>query len=487
MNQEILIVADVPATKPGLGFPEYASALRGAICGGHPARFTIGLYGPWGSGKSSLLNALANDLSNTEYKVIPVMFDAWRYEKTPNLIVPLLHNIYLTVNKYADSALSASFRKAIRSIVFGLKFDLGVLSVGVDSDSIRKAWDEEDLLPLDEAFARPYQELKNISASLGERRICILIDDLDRCSPESVVSVLESINLVMDVPGFIFVLALDYDVLVHAVQEKYPHVSPHIFLQKMIQLPFRVPPLDLEGRDFITELIPSWSQLTDDFSDENKELLRELAILGLKANPRQIKRLLNSFLLLNQVVKERALSIDSNMLMVLLTLQLRWPTKYLDIQDAVLANNPEPFSILQQDEENVDLIRFTRRFFDSHLPNDVLRQLLQLTEAVSLDNNIEDDQIKIDDVKDMSQAREKNRMMLPDKLKLKGYHKSPRSTRLFYNPEKPNTRFVIGKHVIRFETRSSKKWELLSSYLLSREADLALNMASNENKRFKGS
>jgi KAP family P-loop domain len=62
----------------------------------------------------------------------------------------------------------------------------------------------------------------------------------------------------MDIPGFIFVLALDYDVLVRAVSYKYSHVSGHILIEKMVQVPFRVPRLDLDPDTFARELIPDW-------------------------------------------------------------------------------------------------------------------------------------------------------------------------------------------------------------------------------------
>jgi RecA/RadA recombinase len=51
MGSPIQIVADVPSSSPRLGFETYAEALADAIRGGIPPQFTIGVYGPWGSGK----------------------------------------------------------------------------------------------------------------------------------------------------------------------------------------------------------------------------------------------------------------------------------------------------------------------------------------------------------------------------------------------------------------------------------------------------
>jgi predicted KAP-like P-loop ATPase len=87
MDDSIPIVADIPQSDPRLGFAEYAEALADAIRGGTPPQFTIGIYGPWGSGKSSLLNVIHRELTRGE-DVLPVFFDAWRYERSEYIVVP---------------------------------------------------------------------------------------------------------------------------------------------------------------------------------------------------------------------------------------------------------------------------------------------------------------------------------------------------------------------------------------------------------------
>lgn len=86
------VIADTPSMAPRLGFEAYADALARAVRGGEPAQFTIGIYGAWGSGKSSLLHAIENELKPYD-DVLTVPFDAWRYERADHIIVPLLHSI----------------------------------------------------------------------------------------------------------------------------------------------------------------------------------------------------------------------------------------------------------------------------------------------------------------------------------------------------------------------------------------------------------
>jgi predicted KAP-like P-loop ATPase len=80
------ILLDLPPTKvePALGFTEYANALKGIIEGSAP-RFAVGIFGSWGSGKTTLMRAIEAQLDQKQ--TICVQFSAWRYEKEPHLIV----------------------------------------------------------------------------------------------------------------------------------------------------------------------------------------------------------------------------------------------------------------------------------------------------------------------------------------------------------------------------------------------------------------
>jgi KAP family P-loop domain len=118
------------------------------------------------------------------------------------------------IQQHGDKSLSDELKRALRSVLYGLQFKIGYLGIDVSPKDIKEQWDAQGLPALEQAFSKPFSELRRIPKALDGRRVAVLIDDLDRCSPEKVISVLESINLVMDVPGIIFVLALDYDVLV---------------------------------------------------------------------------------------------------------------------------------------------------------------------------------------------------------------------------------------------------------------------------------
>ncbi len=470
MAEPLPIIADVPSSRPGLGFSEYAEALADAIRGGEPPRFTIGVYGPWGSGKSSLLEALAASLSAPSSLVVPVLFDAWRYERADHIIVPLLHRICEAAAAAGDQDLAKTLKRALGALVYSLKFSIA--GVSVEPSGFKEAWDESGLVPLDAAFSQPFREMSQIPGALKGRRIAVLIDDLDRCSPDKVVAVLEAINLVMDVPGFIFVLALDYDVLIDAVSQRYPHVSGHAFIEKIVQLPFRVPHLDVAASGFLEQLIPHWNTLIRALPARLVACAPDVAVLGLRGNPRQIKRFLNSFLLIDRIIRERALSVDYESLAAVIALQLAWPDDHHRLQEAVFLGEADPLQTLRlRAEEDPLLHKFVARFLTAKLPLEDVWALLQLTAVVVAST----DSMRppalggpADDI------REQNRGRLIEVLLQHGFKPSTRSERLYYKEGAAGARFAFRKHYVNYERRVGDEWGLQKTFLLTRELDAAI-------------
>ena len=80
------IILDVPAKSPELNFGQFGNAFRDIIEGSEP-RFSIGIFGGWGAGKTTLMTAIRDRLDPA--KCVAVDFSAWRYEKEEHLIIPL--------------------------------------------------------------------------------------------------------------------------------------------------------------------------------------------------------------------------------------------------------------------------------------------------------------------------------------------------------------------------------------------------------------
>ena len=235
------------------------------------AEFAVGIFGTWGSGKTTLMRAIEEQLKGRD-DIVAVWFSAWRYEKEPHLIVPLLDVLREALDRRADASgpdsdsAKSPARKAAQAVArAGLAFLAGVkLSAKTPVleaswepsktiEEVRKASDKvkasDPLSFYHAAFVMLNQAITDFSAD-GERRIVVFIDDLDRCLPANALDVLESMKLFFDVRGFVFVVGLDQSIAELAVAHKYaekdtsPSETPASgadYVKKIFQVPFALP------------------------------------------------------------------------------------------------------------------------------------------------------------------------------------------------------------------------------------------------------
>ncbi len=341
------VIVDTPTPNPRLGFENYVSGIAAAIMGGEPARYTVGLYGPWGSGKSSLLAAIHDELgkwaetgqvSSAEQGAdspIVVEFDAWRYADKGALVLSMLLRIQMAVDRRTKLAhINAETKKklvatldVVKSVVQSIK----VSAWGVDI-SVRPPSASSDGIADLSSTLMPFEQLGKIGAKLPpKQRIVILVDDLDRCSPKGVISVLEAIHVLTDITGVVFVLALDYEYLTAAILSEYPTTDPDRFIEKIVQVPFHVPAPKIEDADMV-DIIPTWSAIQDWMDGVTDRDLRSIMRIGLRSNPRQIKRLVNTFLLFAYMHgSENGPKLDKALALKVLGLQVAWPAVFSEL------------------------------------------------------------------------------------------------------------------------------------------------------------
>lgn len=308
--RDIPILVDLPVSTPGLGSEKYVAAIAGAIRGGTPAQFTIGLYGPWGKGKSSILKGIQAELKQDE-SIAVVPFDAWRYEKAPDLLVPLVWRMRQVLGDKKSPV--QSMLTALRSV------EIEFYGVTVKQGAQKADLTDGSLLSALESLSRLGSHLR------PDQRIVVLVDDLDRCSPGRVMEVIESIRILMDVPGFVFVLAIDYDVLRRAIRERYKNVDADQFIEKIVQVPFRIPELVSADLSVVEAVLPQWQEIKSEwfpgFSDAD---MAEIARLALRNNPRQIKRVVNSAMLARHINWAASSPEQIKLLLASLAMQQRW-------------------------------------------------------------------------------------------------------------------------------------------------------------------
>jgi predicted KAP-like P-loop ATPase len=274
--------------------------------------FTIGIFGPWGSGKSTLIEYLDLELGRSPYtEFFRIKFNPWLYREEKNLIIPLLHTLQDTLARSTTERIIESAKK-IGTVLTRIGAGLFLKTITANQITL------EELEKQEKAYLDKYQqaqsEIRTLRTQLqtviddltnkGESddykaasRVVFFIDDLDRCEPDQIIALLEAIKLFLDLKYCFFVLALDEEVIHHAIQIKYNKFEflntrqskiGQQYLEKMIQLPLYLYPLserDLE--DYLNGLsLPEKAKA-------QVKLLSEI----LQPNPRKIKRIINLFIL----------------------------------------------------------------------------------------------------------------------------------------------------------------------------------------------
>ncbi len=91
--QRGLIITDDIAVEPILDFDLYSDAIVTIIEKSYP-KFTIGIFGDWGTGKTTLMNTIDESLKEFKNEIITVRFETWRYEREEQFVlIPLLKTI----------------------------------------------------------------------------------------------------------------------------------------------------------------------------------------------------------------------------------------------------------------------------------------------------------------------------------------------------------------------------------------------------------
>ncbi len=360
------ILLDSPAANPALGFGDTAEAFVRIIQASEP-RFAVGIFGGWGSGKTTLMEAIKAGLP-TENLVI-VDFNAWRFEREPQLLVPLLDTLRSALVSWAElqgaekkekvRACAARIGGVIKALATGLSAQFGLPGAATVSYDLAAALDalsgsEKPERPQSLYFAA-FKELEDTFHQFkagGIERIVVFVDDLDRCLPENALQVLESIKLFFDLKGFVFVVGLDQDIVERSVQAKFaghtnmssvPGSSPSApasslgrdYVKKIFQIPYSLPavyPKELEA--LLASMFsgaPNDEQATE-LQTMVLPYLRYVVIDGL-VNPREVKRFVNAYVI--QMLIKPALhpDLDSKVVLALLTMAFRpeWAQLYKEI------------------------------------------------------------------------------------------------------------------------------------------------------------
>jgi len=248
----------------------------------HPA--TIGIYGDWGSGKSSLMRMVRAKIENKkDENVMAIQFNGWLFEnhedaksalmgtildeilskrslgpKAKELLAKLIHKVdWMRISLGVGKYFAAHAAAGDMGVVLAATSDIPLIARTI-ADRVKDitAEDVEKLIKengSEKASVRMairdfHDDFNSLLKASSIETLVVFIDDLDRCNPGTVIEIFEAIRLFLFVPNSVFVIAADEDLIRYAVSTKFPGFQERTgigrdYLEKLIQYPVKVPTL----------------------------------------------------------------------------------------------------------------------------------------------------------------------------------------------------------------------------------------------------
>ncbi|GAA4699951.1 KAP family P-loop NTPase fold protein [Nocardioides conyzicola] len=426
--------ADNEADFDLLGFDFLVDGLVVALTEPRLLPLTVGVLGDWGSGKSSLMRiagrevaALTTSVESEEGpkpkpRYLVVEFSPWQHEDYDDVKTALMTSILDALHENAPS-LKAEINR-LRKIVDGLKrlgrrsgrvgasvaagatpivlqltspdldpgvVDLAAAGAGALAGEVNAALADPPASAGENERATVYPEdIKTFRTLFGDlvaaapyEAVIVLIDDLDRCLPETVVDTFEAIRLFLNTPQTAYVLALNQTVVESAIDSRYPDLKKQDgagigrdYLEKMLQLKVAIPPLSApEAETYVNLLFAELHLGEDEFikvraaadairaagdltvafntgiaGEALGNIPSQLAIdlswaaeitpilsTSLRGNPRQLKRFLNNLLLKYRSAARRSIDLKLPILAKLMVLEDQHQTDFQRLFDWAIA------------------------------------------------------------------------------------------------------------------------------------------------------
>lgn len=343
-----------------LAYYPYADMLMDIIKDERMQPLTVGLFGSWGIGKSSLLNILENEIESFEEKeYICVNLNAWNFEGYEDAKTAIMESLLkaLEAKKNVGDEAKGKIKSLLKRIDY-LKLASSAIKAGVPLalslatcnpapvmlsltkstlDSIKKKPEDTINKIFDgvNSFKESYikdieeksivenlrvfrEEFSKMILSMRIKNLVVLIDDLDRCNPDRILDILEAVKLFLSVDKTTFIFAVDERIVKYAISNKYPERTDNTtniakdYIEKIIQLPIRLPELSAVDIENYLLLLVYEMYMKEDFSKLLEQVYKEgvlfnqqrLSIEKLDAYCDEALRKNNDFIILRDVVEK---------------------------------------------------------------------------------------------------------------------------------------------------------------------------------------
>ena len=315
-------ITDKPITKleeDSLNIQKYANSLSKFIRNSDTP-ITVGLQGEWGTGKTSLMSLLLENFNNSgkEREIATSWVNTWEYslfkgasETTPAVLSGMLEKLrdenqdIWTIKDIAGEKVkkATKFLSSLANQVIANQTGVNIKDAASDASS------EKNIAQI--------AEIKNLIRSIIQelighpdnkaKKVVFFVDDLDRIPPTDAVEVLESLKNIFDIPNCVFILAIDYDVVVKGLEGKFGKKTKEnerefrSFFDKIIQVPFTMPVGTYDITSFLKTKLDALGVPVDEGSINQ---ITKIIRYTIGNNPRSLKRYLNTFSLINQIIDD---------------------------------------------------------------------------------------------------------------------------------------------------------------------------------------
>lgn len=272
---------------------------------------TISIQGSWGSGKTSIMKMVEHEIEND---VIPVFFNTWQFSQFElgNSLAFSMIKVLLNKLQDDDSFIKHFTSVCSNALTTALK-SVSIYNINVDLKKCTEKTVDDNYAEQIENLHQHFQEVVDRACEREHKnRVVIFVDDLDRLVPSKAVELLEVLKLFLDCKQCVFVLAIDYEVVIRGAIEKYGFASYNSekidekernreyekgksFFDKIIQVPFKVPVAIYDIKNYLKD---GFNKINLKIDDSDLQDYIDLCASSIGSNPRSLKRLLNAFLLL---------------------------------------------------------------------------------------------------------------------------------------------------------------------------------------------
>lgn len=273
---------------------------------------TISIQGSWGSGKTSIMKMVEHEI---EKDVIPVFFNTWQFSQFELGNSLAFSMIKVLLNKLHDNDENFIKRFTLlcgNALTTALKA-VSIYNCNIDINKCKENTPDYNYAEQIENLHQHFQEVVDRACEREHKdRVVIFVDDLDRLIPSKAVELLEVLKLFLDCKQCVFVLAIDYEVVIRGAIKKYGFASYNSekidekernreyekgksFFDKIIQVPFKVPVAVYDIKNYLKD---GFNKINFNIDDNDLQDYIDLCASSIGSNPRSLKRLLNAFLLL---------------------------------------------------------------------------------------------------------------------------------------------------------------------------------------------